>query len=186
MAALGNEGQVMRRAARDIRWWHWGLIGGCALSIATAQKVLGAIPSVLAGSMPLREFLLELPLFALGIFTLGFVCGVVGWAVWRVLRRTGRFADAVVGAVVLCTFLLLCYWWFDGPRDWAAVILFCTFGVVVGGVVGFTTGGKMREDAWEEQRRRERAERLSARLPSRTPSGIPRTHADTPPRQRGW
>lgn len=176
----------MIRRTPGFKWWHGGLLGGAVLSVATGQKLLGEIPAMLAGSMPLGKFLVELPLFAAGIFALGFVCGVAGWAVWRILRSTGRLADVFVGIVVLNTFLMLCLWWFGGVTgDWRDVAFFGTFGTVGGAIVGFTTGGKMRQDIWEEQRRRDRAGRLSGRL-SRTPSGSLRTRADAPPRQRGW
>src|SRR5690349_3367799 len=98
------------------RWWQFGLFGGLVLSLATAAKVVHALIRGAAGNTGSGEALG----FAVAIFGMGFLCGVIVWAGRGLHRRIGLAGDAIVGLAVMFAFLICCMLVFQpdmlGPR----------------------------------------------------------------------
>ena len=95
---------------RPGRWWHWGLIGGTTLSLATSAKAVGA---TVVGRDIAGMRLVDAVGFAAAIFGMGFVCGSVAWAARGLSRRFGRAGDAAVGLAVMVVFFVCCMLLFD-------------------------------------------------------------------------
>jgi len=92
-----------------MRWWQFGLIGGVVLSLATAGKFDSAIVTGRAGEV---DWGAALP-FALAIFAMGSICGLVVWMGRGLHRRIGIAGDAIVGVTVMLLFFVSCMLLFD-------------------------------------------------------------------------
>jgi hypothetical protein len=137
-----------------MRWWHFGLIGGLALSVVTAGNVLKA---VLAGAA-IREEWPQIAGFAAAVFGMGFLCGVIVWARRGLYRRLGMAGDTIVGVAVMVCFFLSCMVLFDREalgvkfRSEGAPML--GLAVVIGLIGGAWLGHDLRKDSAEQQRER--------------------------------
>lgn len=87
-----------------MRWWKIGLLGSAALSLFPAMRLAWAL---VAGGMGRAEWR-QAPAFFAAIFGIGFLCGVVAWALKGLSRRFGMAGDALVGAAVMATLCLSC------------------------------------------------------------------------------
>jgi hypothetical protein len=130
----------------SLRWWQFGVFGGCVLSFATLVKVIGAIPRFFTEAVPWSE----LTYFPLAVFGMGFVCGVVVWAARFLSRWFGLAGDAMVGAIVMFVFFLLCMLVFDreilmGNRRGALVML--AAGSAIGLAMGLWIGSDLRRES---------------------------------------
>jgi hypothetical protein len=85
------------RDRRNVSWWHFGVIGGLALSLATGYKFLQAIPRLWNGIIPWTELLAIAGL----AFLIGSICGCVVWFLRKLSSRFGLTGDAVIGAVTV-------------------------------------------------------------------------------------
>jgi hypothetical protein len=74
---------------RSARWWQYGLFGGVVLSLATIVKL---VRHTLMGGAAAEATWTEAIGFAVAIFGMGFVCGVVVWAGRWISQRHGRHA----------------------------------------------------------------------------------------------
>ena len=128
-------------------WWQFGLTGGIVLSVATAIKLVRA----LFRSATEPEELGEAVGFALAIFGMGFLCGVIVWAGKGLHRRFGVAGDAFVGAVVLITFFLCCMLLFAqdflGTKFYRGGLPMLGLATVVGIIGGVKTGYDLRKEA---------------------------------------
>jgi hypothetical protein len=128
------------------RWWQFGLIGGVALSIATAVKVVRAVVRGAAGDAEWGEAVG----FAAAIFGMGFLGGVIVWAGRGLHRRLGMAGDALVGAAVLVVFFACCMLLFEpamlGANFRNGGLPMFALAVVLGVVGGAWTGRDLRKD----------------------------------------
>lgn len=138
------------------RWWQFGLIGGLALSMATAIK---AVRVFVRGADAGADFG-EIAGFAAAIFGMGFVCGVVVWAGRSLSRRLGPVGDALVGMIVMVVFFFSCMLLFDpellGAKLRQGGLPMLGFGAVAGLFAGWYVGREFRPRLTAEQRRRRR------------------------------
>jgi hypothetical protein len=72
---------------RFTRWWQYGLFGGVVLSLATIVKVIRAVIGGGARDVGWTQAIS----FAVAIFVIGFMCGVVVWGGRSISRRFGVF-----------------------------------------------------------------------------------------------
>jgi hypothetical protein len=126
-----------------------GLIGSFVLSAATALKIVRALLGGRADGTPWHE----LPLLALQVAGMGFVCGVVLWAVRWLPARLGRPGDALAGAIVLAVFYAMCMTLF-APHAWGGgdALLMLAMGAGIGAIGGLWTGHDLRRSAQREDR----------------------------------
>jgi hypothetical protein len=135
-----------------LRWWHFGLIGGIALSLATAVKVIKAFGRGEAGGAEWGE----VAVFAPVLFGTGFLCGVIVWAGRGLYRRFGAVGDAIVGLAVMVCFFVACMLLFEpamlGARflSGGAPMLFGA--VVIGLVGGAWVGHDLRKELAGQQK----------------------------------
>src|SRR5688500_6819119 len=87
-----------------MRWWQFGLIGGIVLSLATAGKFIRAIVTGRAHDIDWGEA----GGFAVAIFVMGSICGLVVWMGRGLHRRIGMLGDAIVGVLVMLLFFVSC------------------------------------------------------------------------------
>lgn len=125
-----------------MRWWAIGLIVG----------VLAVVASVFRRS-PLPGWVMDaslwetLPVYAAGIFCIGFVCGALACSGKWVYRRLGMAGDALTGAAVAGT-ALVGMTLLDDPSAWAsafrgdAVVL--TMVLAAGAFIGMGAGSSLR------------------------------------------
>ena len=92
-----------------MRWWQFGLIGGVVLSLATAGKFVRALVTGGADDIDWSEA----GGFAIAIFAMGSICGLVVWMGRGLHRRIGIVGDAIVGVTVMLLFFLSCMLLFD-------------------------------------------------------------------------
>lgn len=87
-----------------VRWWQFGLIGGAALSVATAGKLVRAV----LGGREVEGDWREGAWFFAAVFAMGSICGLLVWAGRGLHRRIGWAGDALVGLGVMLLFFLSC------------------------------------------------------------------------------
>ena len=88
---------------RRLQFWHYGLIGGAVLSVATVRKAIGTLPFVRSADAEDAGWA-DVLLFGLGVFAMGSVCGLLVWAGRGLYHRIGWAGDAVVGVGVMLLF----------------------------------------------------------------------------------
>jgi hypothetical protein len=125
------------------RWWQSGLIGGVTLSLVTAIKVVRAIIRGTAGDGEWSEAVF----FALAIFGMGFLCGVIAWFGRGLYNRLGMLGDALVGMVVMVVFFLSCMTLFDPEMLGAKGIPMIGLAVVFGLIGGAWMGRDLRRES---------------------------------------
>lgn len=135
------------------RWWQFGLIGGFALSYATAIKLFRAIRG---GTDPDVDWG-ELPGFAATLFGMGFLCGVIVWAGRGLYRRIGLAGDAIVGLVVMVVFFISCAVVFEpswlGDKFSTGGAPMFGFAAVLGLILGPWIGRDLRKEASQRRKR---------------------------------
>ncbi len=123
-------------AMHTVRWWRFGAVGGFALSVATAVKLVRAIFRGAAGDAGLVD---SLGVFAL-TFAMGFVCGVVAWAGRSLYDRIGMLSDSIVGVAVMIVFFLACMLTFEpallGSKFRVGGVPMLVLAIVVGAICG--------------------------------------------------
>jgi hypothetical protein len=128
------------------RWWQFGLVGGVTLSLATLIKLIRAIGRGFAGQPEWGEA----AGFAVAIFAMGFVCGVVVWAGRGLYRRFGMVGDAVVGVAVMVVFFLCCMLLFEpdmlGTKFSSGGAPMLGLAVVIGLICGPWFGRNLRKE----------------------------------------
>src|SRR5947208_2412659 len=140
---------------RFTRWWQYGLLGGLVLSLATIIKLIRTVlmGAVIAGAAGKAGWT-EAVAFAVAIFGMGFVCGLVIWAGRGISRRLGLFGDAMVGMVVMLVFFTACMFLFDpdllGPKLSSGGLPMLGFGALLGLVGGAWVGRDLRKE-WVKQ-----------------------------------
>jgi hypothetical protein len=119
-----------------VRWWQFGLVGGFALSVATAVKLVHAIFRGAAGEATLGN---SLGLFAL-TFAMGFACGVVARVGRGLHDRIGVIGDSIVGVAVMIVFFLACMLVFEpdllGTKFRAGGLPMLVVAIVIGAICG--------------------------------------------------
>ena len=88
--------------------------------------------------------------FAVAIFAMGFLCGVVVWAGRWISRRFGLFGDAIVGMVVMLVFFTACMLLFDPDRLGPRGLPMYVFGALLGLIGGVWVGRDLRKE-WAKQ-----------------------------------
>ncbi len=120
----------------SVRWWHFGLVGGFTLAVATAVKLVRAIARGGAGEANVPE---AIGFFAL-MFAMGFLCGVVAWAGRGLYDRIGMAGDSIVGVAVAVVFFLACMIAFApdllGPKFRNGGLPMLGLAVVLGAICG--------------------------------------------------
>jgi hypothetical protein len=138
-----------------MRWWVFGLVGGFALSVATAVKVVRAVVSGAADDADWGEA----GGFAAAVFGMGFLCGVIVWAGRGLYRRIGWVGDALVGLVVMVVFFLCCMLLFEpellGSKFYVGGLPMLALAVVLGPMAGVWTGRDIRKE-WSTPTGRDR------------------------------
>lgn len=133
------------------RWWQSGLLGGVGLSVATFIKVIRA---VIRGATGEADWI-EATGFAVAIFAIGFVCGVIVWAGRGLSRRFGLVGDAVIGMVVMVVFFLACMLLSEPEllqeKLWYGGLPMLGLAVVLGLVGGAWIGRDLRKQWAQEQ-----------------------------------
>jgi hypothetical protein len=131
---------------RKVSWWQFGLLGGVVLSLATLVKLVRAVIAGAAGGADWGEA----PRFAVLIFAMGFVSGLVAWAGQGLSRRFGPAGDALVGMAVMVVFFLCCMLVFApellGPKLATGGVPMIGLAVVVGLVLGAWVGHDLRKE----------------------------------------
>ena len=133
----------MIRSVLQIKWFRFGLLGGLTMLVATMVKFLGAIPSLFEEKMDWAG-LLELPLF---VFGAGFACGVLTWGLMGLSAVFGAMGDALIGAVVMNAFFLMCSLMFDAGLH-GGIFLFAT---CLGLFAGWLFGRDFRREQWAKE-----------------------------------
>jgi hypothetical protein len=140
---------------RLTHWWQYGFLGGVVLSLATLIKLIRSflIPIVRGGAQQVSWT--EAVKFAVSIFAMGFLCGLVVWSGRGVSRRLGLFGDALVGMVVMLVFFTACMFLFDpellGPKLASGGLPMLAFGAVLGLISGAWFGRDLRKE-WGQQK----------------------------------
>lgn len=128
-----------------MRWWMFGLIGGCVLLVATAVKLIGALARGVTGDSTVTEAVT----FTAFLFGIGFVCGLVVWAGRHLYRRIGLAGDAIIGVAVLVVFFLACMLAFSpemlGEKFLSGGLWMLGLAVVAGAIGGAWTGRDVRK-----------------------------------------
>ncbi|HTU17847.1 MAG TPA: hypothetical protein VMG10_07255 [Gemmataceae bacterium] len=136
------------------RWWQYGLLGGFVLSLTTLVKVLRAVVRGAVGEAKWTEAVG----FAVAIFGMGFVCGLVAWAGRGLSRRFGLVGDAFVGMVVMVVFFVACMLLFSpellGAKWSVGGLPMLGLGAVVGLIGGVMVGQELRKDKTKQKRKR--------------------------------
>lgn len=115
------------------------------LSIATVVKVVKALPQLFAAQ---GVHWSELLLFAVAIFLMGFASGVVVWTALPLSKKLGRIGDAIVGAVTMVSFFLMCMLLFDRSlltTHLSRGLLMLGFAIVFGVAIGVWVGKDLRK-----------------------------------------
>jgi hypothetical protein len=119
-----------------VRWWHFGIVGGFALSFATFIKVIRALIRGASGNSGALEALGVLAL----TFAMGFVCGVVAWIGRNLYDRIGLLGDSIVGVAVMFVFFLACMLAFEpallGSKFRSGGLPMLALAFVVGAIAG--------------------------------------------------
>jgi hypothetical protein len=139
-----TESQPDHSVARLLKWWHFGLIGGVVLSIATVIKIFKSLPALLAGELSWSGFFY----FPIAIFAMGFACGVLVWLALPLSRRLGLLGDAIIGAVTMPFFFVLCMLIFDSSLLTTKLkqgLIMLGFGVLLGAFMGLYVGSDVRK-----------------------------------------
>jgi hypothetical protein len=127
-----------------VRWWHYGLLGGGVLMVATSVKIVEALVVGHLDAARWAEAARLLPL----TFGMGFVCGLVAWAGRGLSRRFGLWGDALVGMAIGLVFFTACMRVFDpellGPKLRAGGLPMLGMGAALGLLGGFLTGRDLR------------------------------------------
>ncbi|HWE36551.1 MAG TPA: hypothetical protein VG406_08295 [Isosphaeraceae bacterium] len=129
-----------------IPWWYFGLCGGVMLTALTAFKALWALPELLAEKSPLSE----LPLVALKVFAMGFVCGCLVSVLRDLPARLGLAGYAIVGIMTMNLFFLMCMLFFDQSfltHNHSGAVFMFGLATVTGGVLGVWIGEDERKEA---------------------------------------
>ncbi len=136
------------------RWWQYGLLGGVAFSLATLVKVIGTI---MRGAME-RVAWTEAMGFALVIFGMGFMGGVVAWLGRGLSQRLGLVGDALVGMAVLLVTFTTCMLLFDpellGSKWRSGGQIMLGLGALVGLIGGAWVGHDLRTHGALQKRHR--------------------------------
>jgi hypothetical protein len=138
------------------RWWHYGLLGGTFLTVATIVRIARRLPRLETGELDWTE-LLALPAL---VFAMGFLCGTVGWASRGISRRFGLLGDAFVGATVMVVFFLCCMLIFARELLTAnpvGALLMLAFGGGVGLLGGVLIGYEVRKGREKQERSQRQA-----------------------------
>ena len=129
-----------------MRWWQSGLVGGAALSITTAVKVVRAVVCGAVGDIEWGEA----AGFAAAIFGMGFLCGVIVWAGKGLYRRIGWVGDAIVGLAVMVVFFISCMLLFEpellGSKFYSGGLPMLGLAVVFGLISGAWAGREIRKE----------------------------------------
>jgi hypothetical protein len=135
----------MSEGTRFPSWW---LLGGLVLSLATIIKLIRTvlIGAVAAGQAGWTEALS----FAVAIFGMGFLCGLVIWAGRGLSRRLGLVGDAIVGMVVMLVFFTACMLLFDPALLGPGGLPMFVFGGLLGLVSEAWFGRNLRKE-WAKQ-----------------------------------
>ena len=138
---------------RGMRWWQFGLTGGAVLSIATTIKLIRA----LAGGRRGEADWSEAAGFAVEIFAMGFLCGVIVWLGNGLHYRFGLIGDALLGLVVMIVFFICCMYLFDpmmlGANFIPDGVFMLGFAVIAGLFGGVLIGRDIRKTASEQNRK---------------------------------
>jgi hypothetical protein len=130
---------------RPTTWWQYGLFGSLILFLMTGWNFLKAIPDFIQGNAAWGE----LPLFAVQIVGIGFVCGLAVWAVQPLWRNYGTLGDVLSGIIVLDVMFVCCMVIFDPDmllgRTEGAAFMFL-FGSFAGAFGGYIMGKDVRKD----------------------------------------
>lgn len=128
-----------------MRWWMFGLIGGCVLLVATSVKFIRTLIAGATGEANPAEGVL----FAVSLFGLGFVCGLIVWAGRGWYRRIGLVGDALVGVAVMVVFFLACMLAFSpealGEKFLSSGLPMFGLAVLAGAIAGAWTGRDVRK-----------------------------------------
>ena len=138
-----------------IRWWHCGLVGATALSLATLVRV---VREVLHATFEVSWT--EAAGFAAVIFAMGFVGGVIAWAGRRLYQWLGMAGDALVGMVLAVLLFAACMLLLDDAElrgdKLSNGLLMLALGAAIGLVLGAWVGRDLRKWVATEQQRRGR------------------------------